>query len=86
MRMRELPFMRDALTEPVNDPRLVQIVRRHLDFHAIAHRQANEPFPHLAGDVCEDDMLVPQFDAEHGPGEDGSNLSFGFDDFFYGHK
>ena len=78
--------MRDALTETVNDPRLVQIVRRHLDFHAITRGQPNEALPHPAGDVREDEVLVRQFDAEHRAGENGSDFSFGFNDFFYGHK
>jgi hypothetical protein len=31
-------------------------------------------------------MFVFQFDSEHRAGENGGDFSFGFDDFFYGHK
>jgi hypothetical protein len=34
------------LPQPINDPRLCQVVGRHLDLHAITRRQADETFAH----------------------------------------
>ena len=71
-----------ALTEPVNDPRLVKIVRRHLELHAVATSQANEAFPHFARDVGENGVVVGELHAEHCARKNGSDLPLDFDSFF----
>lgn len=36
------------LCEPINDAGLVDIVRRHLELHAVANRKANKTFAHFS--------------------------------------
>ena len=57
------------LCEPINDTRLVDIVRRHLEFYTIANRQANKTFAHLSGNVREHETLVRQRNAKHRAGK-----------------
>src|SRR5271156_1701872 len=46
-----------------------QIVRRKLDRHPIAGQDADEIFPHLAGNMGQDLMLVFELDAKHRVGK-----------------
>ena len=70
------------LLEPVNDARLIDVVRRHLKFYAIADGEANKTFAHFAGDMREDKMLVGKSNPEHGAGQDRHDRSFDLDRFF----
>ena len=51
--------------DPPNDPRLVEVVRGHFHFHAVADDEADKTFAHFAGDGGEDLVLVVEFDPEH---------------------
>ena len=73
------------LAKPVDNTCLVQIVRRHFEFHSIPRGQPNKSLPHSAGNVREHLMLVVQLDSEHRPGKDGRDFTFGFDLLFCGH-
>ena len=66
-----------------DDARLVQIVGRHLHFHAITSGQTNEAFAHFPGDRRQDLMLVVQLNFEHRSSQHGQNLTFNFDVFFH---
>jgi len=72
----------NRLVQPVDDPRLVDVVRRHLQLHPVSIRQADEALAHFARDMGENGMLVLQRDAEHGSGKHFGDLTFGFDDLF----
>jgi len=73
------------LTEPVSDARFGQVIRRHLQAHAVADGQAHEMAPHFSGDVGQHLVLVVQDDAEHGSGQNGLNRSFQFNGLFRVH-
>jgi len=70
------------LTKPVGDARFGEIVRRHLQAHAVPDRQPHKMAPHLAGDVRQHLMLVVQHDAKHRSGQNGLNRSFQFNGLF----
>ncbi len=71
-----------AMLESINDARLAGVVRRHLHFHPVTDRQANEAFAHLAGDVRENEMIVRERDTKHSPGQHGHDGALQFDGFF----
>ncbi len=73
----------EKLFEPPDDARLVEVVGRHLHFHAVAHGQADPAFAHLAANGGEDEVLVVEFDAEHGSGQNGRDATFDFNVFFF---
>ena len=70
------------LSEAVDDARLVNVVRRHLEFDAIANGKSNKSFAHFSGNVREDKMLVGEGDPEHGAGQDRHDRSFQLESFF----
>jgi hypothetical protein len=70
-------------TNPPDDASLVQIVLRHLHFHAVADGEADEAFAHLAGNGRQHLMLVVQFDAKHRSGQHGLDTTFDFYVFFH---
>jgi len=74
------------LPEPIDDPRLVQIVRRHLDLHPVTESESDETLAHFARDVGEHLMLVCEGDAKHRAREHSGDGSVGFDDFFNWHN
>ena len=80
----ELPLLRSA--QPIRDSRLAQVVRRHFHPHAIANRQPNKMFPHLAGNVSEHFMFVVEDRAKHRAREHGGNRPFHFDRLFDAHS
>jgi hypothetical protein len=70
----------------INNPRLVQIVRGHLHIHLVADGDANEIFPHFAGDMREDFVPVGQRDTEHCARKHLRHTALQFDWFFFGHN
>jgi hypothetical protein len=65
------------------DPALIQIVWRHLHFNAVANREANPAFSHLAADGGEHFVLILQRDAKHRSGQHLGYHTFDFDMFFF---
>ena len=70
------------LLEPVDDARLIDVVRRHLKFNAIADGKSNKSLAHFPGNVRKNKMLVSESNPEHGTGQDRHNRSFQLDSFF----
>ena len=70
------------LLEAVDDARLINVVRRHLEFNAIANGKSNKSFAHFSRNVREDKMLVGESDPEHGAGKHRHDRSFQFEGFF----
>jgi hypothetical protein len=70
------------LLEAVDDTRLINVVRRHLKFNAIADGKSNKSFAHFPGNVREDKMLVGERNPEHGAGQDRHDRSFQLEGFF----
>ena len=68
--------------EAVDNSRLVNVVRRHLEFNAIANGKSNKSFAHFSGNVREDKMFVGESNSEHGAGEDRPDRSFQLEGFF----
>ena len=68
--------------EAVDDARLVNVVRGHLKFNAIANSKSNKSFAHFSGNVREDKVLVGERNPEHGAGQDRHDRSFQFEGFF----
>ena len=64
------------LLEAIDDPRLVNVVRRHLEFDPIADSKSNKSFAHFSGNVREDKMLVGESNPEHSTGQDRHDRSF----------
>ena len=74
--MRRLP-------EAPGDAGLVQVVRGHFHFDAVAGGNANPAFAHLAANGREDHVFVWQFDAEHGAREHDRDDAFYFNMLFF---
>ena len=70
------------LLEAVDDARLIDVVRRHLKFNAIADGKSNKSFAHFPGNVRKDKMLVGKSNPEHGTGQDRHDRSFQLEGFF----
>jgi len=68
------------------DARLAEIVRRHLDVHAVADADPDEMLPHLARDMGEDFVAVWQGHAKHCARQHLSYRTGQFNGFFFGHK
>jgi hypothetical protein len=54
--------------QPIDNARFIEIVRRHLDFDPVAYSEADESFPHLAGNVGKNEVMIFELNAEHGSG------------------
>ena len=70
------------LSKAVDDACLINVVRRHLEFNAIADGKSNKSFAHFPGNVREDKMFVGESDPEHGAGKHRHDCSFQFEGFF----
>jgi hypothetical protein len=68
------------------DARLAEIVRRHLDIHAVAHADADEMLAHLAGDMGKNFVPVGQGHAKHGSRQHLGNRASQFNGFFFSHE
>jgi hypothetical protein len=68
--------------ESVDDARFRGVVRRHLEFDAVANRQPNETLTHPSGNVCEHEVLIRQRNTKHCPGQYSHNRSLDLDGFF----
>jgi len=65
------------LSETVDDARLLRVVGRHFQFHAVADDETDEPFPHFPGNVGQNRVLCAiQLHTEHGPSEHGRDGAF----------
>jgi hypothetical protein len=70
------------LCESINDASLVDIVRRHLQFHTVANRKANKTFAHFSRNMGEHEVFVRQRDAKHCAWKNGQDCPFDLDSFF----
>jgi hypothetical protein len=68
-----------GLTEPIDNSRLLKIVRGHLELNAITGRETNKPLAHFSGYMRKHQMLVCKFDAEHSSGKYADDFTFGYD-------
>ena len=78
-------FATTRLAKPIDDSRLVQIVRGHFQLYPIAVRETDEPLPHLSRNMSENLMLIRQLNPEHRSSEDGGDFTLGFDCLFCRH-
>src|SRR3954454_12684132 len=69
---------------PVDDPRAVEVIRRHLDPHPIPRQDPDAEPSHLARDMSEDDVAVVELHPEHGVRERLDDLAFELDLLFLG--
>src|SRR5579863_671042 len=60
------------LAEAISDAALSQIIGRHLDHHLVARQDADAVLAHLAGGVCDDDVIIG--DQLHAEGRVGQKL------------
>jgi hypothetical protein len=74
------------MSESINDASLGGVVGRHFHFHAITDCKPNETFAHLSGNVRENEMIVREGDAKHGPRQDRRNRALQLDGFFRIHR
>lgn len=74
-----------VLPHPPNDASLVEIVRGHFHFHAIADGQPDPALAHFAADGGQHTMFVLEFDPEHRAGKDLGNLPFHDQMLFFAH-
>src|SRR5947208_17180440 len=56
-----------SLLQAVDDTRLINVVRRHLKFNAIADGKSNKSFPHFPANVRQDKMFVGESNPTHAP-------------------
>jgi hypothetical protein len=66
-------------SEPVNDARFPDIVRRHLHPYSISHGQTNIPLSHFPGNMGKNKVLIGKLHPKHCSREDGGNSSFNDD-------
>jgi hypothetical protein len=72
-----------AMSESINDAGFGGVVGRHLHFHPVPNRKANEPpLAHLPGNVRENKMVIRERDAKHRTREHRHDGAFQFDRFF----
>ena len=71
------------LSEPPNNARFIQIVRRHLQFDPISRGEANPPLAHFAADGGEHHVFIVEFHAEHRSRQDDRNDAFNFNMIFF---
>ena len=71
-----------GMSESINDTSFRGVVRRHLHSHSIADCKPNEPLAHLSGNMRENQTLVRERDAKHGPRQDHHNGALQFDRLF----
>ena len=67
------------------DARLGEIVRRHLEVDLVANADADEIFPHLAGNVGEDFVAVGEGNAKHRARQHLGHRTGQFNWFFFRH-
>ena len=70
---------------PKGDARLAQIVGGHLHVDFVADADADEVFPHFAGNMGEDLVAVGQSDTKHRAGQHLADRSLQFNWLFFGH-
>ena len=70
----------------IGDASLVQIVGGHFDIDLVADADADEIFPHFAGDMRQNLMPVWQRDPEHGAGQHLRHAAGQFNWLFCGHS
>ena len=76
-----------AMSESINDASFGAVVGRHLHFHPVPNRKANEPpVAHLPANVRENETVVRKRDTKHGPGEHRHDGALQFDRFFGVHN
>jgi hypothetical protein len=68
-----------------DDPAFFEVVWSHLDVDAIADNGADAEFPHLAGRVGDDPVLVLKNNAEAAIGKDFIDLALKGHKIFFGH-
>ena len=66
------------LPDSINDPGLGGIVRGHLHLDLVSHHQANEPLPHLAGNMRQQFVIAGKLHLEHGPSKNSRNGALHF--------
>ena len=71
-----------AISESINDASFGGVIGRHLHFHSVPNREANETLPHLSGNMRENEMIVRKRDAKHGSGKHRHNGAFQLNGFF----
>ena len=71
------------LSQAPGDAGFVEIVGGHFHANAVAGGDADPALAHLAADGGEHSMLIIEFDAEHGTGQDGANDTFNFNVLFF---
>src|SRR5438128_11237186 len=74
------------LLESVGDAAAREVVWRQLYAHPIAGQDANEIHAQLAADVCQDAVLVLQFDGEHRVRQRLDDRALYFDCVLLGHR
>ena len=70
---------------PIDDAAFLQVVGGHLDANPIAHNRADAEFPHLAGCVSDNPVVVFKHYAETAIGQDFVDLAFESQKLFFGH-
>ena len=74
-----------CIAEAVNDARLVDVLGGHFHLHQVTDGDLDEVLAQLSGDVGQHLVAVFEFDAEHGPWEDGDDFTFYFYNSGFGH-
>lgn len=72
-------------TQAVGNPGLAQVVRRHLQPHAISDGKPDEMFAHFTGKMGQNLVLIVQFDPKHCARQYGRDSALQLDRFFTAH-
>src|SRR5215471_15480794 len=72
--------------EPVGDPALGEIIRRHLDEHLVAGQHADAVLAHASGSVSDDLMVVLELDPKGGVRKQFRHHAGTFQQFFLRHS
>jgi hypothetical protein len=74
------------LLEPEGDATLTEIVGGHLNGDPVTRQYANTVFPHLAGGVRQNFVIIIKLYAEHGIRQQFSHRTIEFHEIFFSHE
>lgn len=76
---------RTGLPQTIHYPCFAEVIRRHLEFHAIAQVESDKALAHLTGDMRKHHLVVGQLDTKHRSRKDRDNFTLDWNGWFVGH-
>lgn len=77
--------MQIGSSQAIDNPRLAEIIRRHLELHAITEVETDKALAHLTGNMGQHHLVIRKLYAKHRSGENRDDFTFDWDGRFIGH-